>query len=190
MGPCVSIQSIYRSGIMTSWQPFRLRKPFCYKCLHASKLFSHFHMHGALASSSETKSKLFTFLTPISINWSYLHVCLIVLSKLHFIGALIGVSFKIPQRLNGQIMAFGAGALLFAVSIEMFAAGKYNWLITIPTKRPWYIWSLPLYACLLACEAKFHFVVPFNNPLLTKPYFFRQGSANWRRVRTLFVWMS
>ncbi len=83
-------------------------------------------MHGALASSSETKSKLFTFLTSISINLLCLHVCSIVLSKIHFIGALVGVSFKVNEKLNGQIMAFGAGALLFAVSIEMFAAGKYN----------------------------------------------------------------
>lgn len=40
-----------------------------------------------------------------------------------FIGALVGVSFKVSHQTNGLIMAFGAGALLFAVAIEMFAAG-------------------------------------------------------------------
>lgn len=39
------------------------------------------------------------------------------------IGALVGVSFKVSDKFNGLIMAFGAGALLFAVAIEMFAAG-------------------------------------------------------------------
>ena len=48
----------------------------------------------------------------------------------------MGVSFKIPHKLNGQIMAFGAGALLFAVSIEMFAAGRAGFLSNTRTKKP------------------------------------------------------
>jgi hypothetical protein len=31
----------------------------------------------------------------------------------------------VSDKSNGYLMAFGAGALLFAVTIEMFAAGKY-----------------------------------------------------------------
>jgi len=40
-----------------------------------------------------------------------------------FLGALVGISFKVSHQTNGLIMAFGAGALFFAVAIEMFAAG-------------------------------------------------------------------
>jgi len=40
-----------------------------------------------------------------------------------FLGALVGISFKVSHQANGLIMAFGAGALFFAVAIEMFAAG-------------------------------------------------------------------
>ena len=32
---------------------------------------------------------------------------------------------KVSHKVNGLIMAFGAGALFFAVAIEMFAAGKF-----------------------------------------------------------------
>jgi ZIP family zinc transporter len=39
------------------------------------------------------------------------------------LGALVGVSFPVSEKVNGLIMAFGAGALFFAVAIEMFAAG-------------------------------------------------------------------
>lgn len=39
------------------------------------------------------------------------------------LGAVFGVSCTINHKLNGLLMAFGAGALFFAVAIEMFAAG-------------------------------------------------------------------
>lgn len=40
-----------------------------------------------------------------------------------FLGALVGISFPVSHQTNGLIMAFGAGALFFAVAIEMFASG-------------------------------------------------------------------
>jgi hypothetical protein len=47
-------------------------------------------------------------------------------------------STQVSDKFNGLIMAFGAGALLFAVSIEMFAAGKF--FLTCPSSD----WSIGL----------------------------------------------
>jgi hypothetical protein len=38
--------------------------------------------------------------------------------------------YQISHKTNGLVMAFGAGALLFAVAIEMFAAGASFWCLT------------------------------------------------------------
>lgn len=40
-----------------------------------------------------------------------------------FLGAVLALTFPTSPLVNGLIMSFGAGALLFAVSIEMFAEG-------------------------------------------------------------------
>jgi hypothetical protein len=38
---------------------------------------------------------------------------------------------QVSHRANGLMMAFGAGALLFAVAIEMFAAGAFSFFFAI-----------------------------------------------------------
>jgi len=43
-------------------------------------------------------------------------------------GAVIALMFKIPKRINSALMAFGGGALLFAVTIELYghALNEYD----------------------------------------------------------------
>jgi len=53
------------------------------------------------------------------VVWAFILGGLSAISLL--IGSLVGVSFKIPKSVTGLMAAFGAGALLSALAIELVA---------------------------------------------------------------------
>ena len=55
----------------------------------------------------------------IVVAWAFILGVMCSISLL--IGALIGIYFKIPKRIVGLMAAFGAGALLSALAIELVA---------------------------------------------------------------------